>query len=60
MTEAQKQRIAVLMDHDDVVSVSAWQVPEGSVLVSRTRRDGGTWVELLEPSPTCMLAWDLG
>jgi hypothetical protein len=59
MTDGQKKRLMVLMERDGVHAVSAWVIPEGSVMVS-VRREGQTWLEVLEPEPTFMLAWDLG
>lgn len=59
MTDAQKKRLMVLLEREGVQAVSAWEIPEGSMMVS-VRREDQTWLEVLEPAPTFMLAWDLG
>jgi hypothetical protein len=51
MTEAQRDRVAVVKPD------SMWRVPDGSWLV--VRRDArGTWVEVMDPEATAVLALD--
>jgi hypothetical protein len=36
---------------------SAWEIPDGSWLAVR-QNEKGTWLEIIEPGPTALLAFD--
>jgi hypothetical protein len=51
MTEAQRDRV------ETVKPDSMWRIPDGSWLI--VRRDArGTWVEVMDPEATALLALD--
>lgn len=51
MTEAQRDRVEVVKPD------SMWRIPDGSWLVVR-RNETGTWVEVMDPEATAVLAMD--
>jgi hypothetical protein len=51
MTEEQAERIRA------VKPTTLWAVPEGSWLMVRQNADG-TWIEVLDPKASNLLAWD--
>lgn len=62
-TPAQLERLAQLRETFDVEKSKLYrEIPAESLLVLGMSKSTGkvAWVEILEPEPTCLYAWDTG